>query len=110
MTHRMDIARMWPSLDTSPAWLEPGRKIHVRSAATWYGPMSMEVESTPNALHVSIEPPTRNPPREIRVHNRRPGDVKSITMNNQPATSYDVAKATLRLPEKSDSAKIVFEY
>jgi hypothetical protein len=91
-----------PDLEVLPAvplaWLEDGKQIRVRNAATWFGPISLEIASRGNRLEISLELPTRNPPREARLHIRRPGRITKVIVNGRPASKSQLAADVVVLP------------
>ncbi|RIK87891.1 MAG: hypothetical protein DCC67_01320 [Planctomycetota bacterium] len=62
------IARGVPS-----AWLEPSKRIEAMDAPTLFGPVSFRIETKDSRTAlIRVDPPTRTPPREIRIHLRHP--------------------------------------
>ena len=94
------------------AWFEPGKQIEVRGAATWFGPLDLDLTCTsdPRQISINLAAPRRNPPEAIRLHLRRPELVRALTVNSQPATTFDATKRILALPGSVDRAQIVVSY
>jgi hypothetical protein len=59
-------------------WLEDGKRIVVKNATTYFGPISFEVESkiSDGFIKMKLTPPTRNPPKTIQVYFRHPEEFK----------------------------------
>lgn len=51
------------------AWLVPGQRVEINAAPTYFGPVSVVIESAKQGgqIDVSIDPPTRRPPKAIRL-------------------------------------------
>jgi hypothetical protein len=79
------------------AWLADGKRIHVRGAATWFGPMNLDVDCTANRMNINVQLPTRNPPREARLHIRRPGNVRKVFVNGRPASRTELTTGVVVL-------------
>jgi len=60
------------------AWLEDGKRIAVKDAATYFGNLSFKVESkvSEGLIKMTLTPPMRNPPKSINVRFRHPKDLK----------------------------------
>jgi len=104
---RLDLLEGVPA-----AWLATGKKITVRRAATWFGPMDLAVESTaqPRRIVIRLAGPARNPPRAIRLFVRTPGSIAAVTCNGGRLSTFDPATGIITLPRFVDSAKIVISY
>ena len=81
------------------AWLEDGKQIHVRGAATWFGPVNLEVACKKGRMDIALDPPTRNAPRAIRVHIRRPDGIHSVFLNGRPATKAALKAGVILIPQ-----------
>jgi len=92
-------------------WLESGRTITVKGAATWFGPMDMVVRAGPAALAVELDLPKRNPPREIRLHCRREG-VRAVMIDGKPAPdgAWHAERQLLVLPQGLTRATVAFTF
>jgi hypothetical protein len=68
-------------------WLEHGKRIRVERAMTYFGPLSFEVESfiDNGEIRISLDPPKRNPPREIRIRLRIPegSTLRKVVLNGK---------------------------
>jgi len=82
-------------------WLEDGNSIGIKNAATYFGPMSYEIRSRAAAgtIAMSLDPPTRNAPREIVIRFRHPQTkpIRSVTLNGSPWKDFDPEKGDIRL-------------
>ncbi|MEM2428671.1 MAG: hypothetical protein QXT14_06035 [Candidatus Bathyarchaeia archaeon] len=69
-------------------WLEDGKQISVRDAATYFGPISFEVESKPSDgfIRMKLNPPTRKTPKSIQVYFRHP--IEKVELDGREWTDY----------------------
>ena len=74
------------------AWLEAGKRIEVRRAPTAFGPVSFTILSEVNRgrIQALIDPPTRQPPRCIRLRLRHPKGrpIRAVTVNGAPTDAF----------------------
>ena len=91
-------------------WLKPGRQCGIQNTATWFGNTSVIYQGAPGRITASVEGPTRNPPREIRLRFRAPGakPLKSVTVNGQSWKKRDADWVIL--PGNIGTASIVASY
>ena len=79
-------------------WLADGKQIRVRGAATWFGPMNLSVSCQKDRMDIAVEPPTRNPPRAVRVHIRRPSNILRVFLNGAPASARELKTGFILIP------------
>jgi len=93
-------------------WLKPGKKIIVRRAVTWFGPMDMTVESKadPRQIVIALEGPKRNPPQTVRLYIRTPRPIAAVTCNGHRLSTFKPATGIIDLPRLEESATIVISY
>jgi hypothetical protein len=93
---------------TPRKWLEDSRTIEVERAPTYYGRLSMKIDSqaASNKLLAQIDMPDRRRPSVLLVRLRHPSGkpIKSVTVNGQDWTDFDVEKEWLRI-ENPDEAR-----
>jgi hypothetical protein len=67
--------------------------------ASFFGPISCEVNSTPTATQVILDAPDRKPPQEIIVHLRRPDNVplRAVRVNDQSQTEFNPSDERISL-------------
>ncbi|PWU19211.1 MAG: hypothetical protein C5B50_07110 [Verrucomicrobia bacterium] len=72
-------------------WLGPGQKCGLENGATWYGSMSIMYRGEPGRIVATLQGPTRNPCREIRVRFRTPGEkaLASVKVNGRSWKKLD---------------------
>lgn len=65
---------------TPRRWLAPGQEIHLRSAPTWYGPLSLHAPSTTSGKSVAVrlELPPRIGTTPVRLRLRLPPEQKIV--------------------------------
>lgn len=114
LIHERDDGALVLGLAAPRAWLADGKKIEVERAPTYYGNLSMTIESSAAAGRISafIQMPDRKP-RELLVRLRHPDGKKlqSVTVNGRTTTSFDVEKEWIRIADPRDASyRIVASY
>jgi len=78
------------------ACLAAGKRVFLRHAATHFGPMSVEIETSPDArtMIARIDPPARRSPDRVYVRFRHPERARMVAarVDGQPTTDFDPAK------------------
>jgi len=86
---------------TPRKWLEDGKTIEIKRAPTYYGRLSMKIESqaASNNIMAQIDMPDRRCPRMLIVRLRHPigKSIKSITVNGRNWSDFDVKKEWFRI-------------
>jgi len=81
---------------TPRAWLAPGRRIEVRRAPTYYGPLSFTTESRADAgeITTTLDLPARKQPAALFVRFRHPREkpLRAATVNGRAWKDFDPAK------------------
>jgi hypothetical protein len=100
---------------TPRKWLEDGKTIEIERAPTYYGRLSMKIESqaVSNKILAQIDMPDRRHPNVLIVRLRHPAGkpIKSITVNGRDWTDFDVQKEWLRIDKPNQRAySIVAHY
>jgi hypothetical protein len=72
-------------------WLKPGQKCGMENTATHFGKTSVVYQSGAGHIGATLEGPTRNPPREIRLRFRIPGEKRlaRVKVNGQTWNKLD---------------------
>jgi hypothetical protein len=85
---------------TPGAWLQPGKRIEVRSVPTSFGAISFSIKSTENAVQASLDVPDRSPLKTLHIRLRLPrGErVSHVTLNSRPLRRFDSTTGTVTLP------------
>ncbi len=88
-------------------WLADGQRIAVERAPTYFGDMSMAVESRAAAgsLIVQIEMPKRHAPKRLVVRFRHPEarPMRSVTVNGQAWAGFDVQNEWVMIEKPGES-------
>ncbi len=83
------------------AWLADGKRIEVRQAPTYYGPMSMTIQShaATGTIQAEIQMPLRQKPHELLVRLRHPDGkrIKSVKVNDRDWLQFDTGKEWVRI-------------
>jgi hypothetical protein len=91
-------------------WLQPGQKCGTEEAATYFGKTSILYEGGSGKIVARLQGPARNPPREIRLRFRTPGEkpLGKVTVNGRlwEKTEGD----WVILPGNAGTAEVVATY
>jgi hypothetical protein len=49
-------------------WLEPGKEIRIDRAPTHFGVLGLRLRGTPKGVEMNLDPPQRQPPKQIVLH------------------------------------------
>lgn len=96
---REDNNVLWIGQGIPRAWLETGKHITVTSAPTEFGNVSYRMDPQPDGtMRVSIDPPSRQSPGEIRVRLRDPQHrrIASVNATGLGETSFSGETIVLR--------------
>ncbi len=93
-------------------WLADGTRIEVKNAATAFGPASFRVESHVGRemIDVRIDPPSRRPPRVIRLRLRHPEDRPIRSAKADGGMTVQWAGDTLRFAPGSTPVTLRVRY
>jgi hypothetical protein len=98
-----DGASLWIARGTPRAWLEQGKKIAVKSAPTYFGPVAYEIVSDVDhgKITATVQVPNRKPIENVLVRFRHPrsAPIKSVTVNGKPWKDFDPAKEVICLDD-----------
>jgi len=96
---------------TPRAWLENGKRIEVRRAPTYYGPLSFMMESRADTGEITadIELSDRKQPAALLVRFRHPQakPIKSVSVNGRHWTDFDVEKEWVRIPRPTQRRYVI---
>ena len=96
-------------------WFQEGKTIGIRNASTHFGRLGYEIRTNikDGRIQMSLDPPTRNAPREILVRFRHPEGktIQRVQVNGKTWQDFDAAKGDIRLPDNlTGHTEIVAEY
>jgi hypothetical protein len=96
------------------AWFEEGKVMRVTRALTHFGETSLEIVSQVATGHivVKLDPPRRNPPRQIRLRVRHPQrlPIRRVWVNGLPHQQFCIEKEVIDLGNVTKSVEIRVEY
>lgn len=105
---------LWLAPLVTSRWLEDGKKIEVRNAPTEFGDVSYSISSSSAIGHIDaeIQPPTRNPPKQIVIRIRHPKGkpMKSVTIAGKAHFDFDATAETIRLTPSSSTLRLRVTY
>jgi len=101
LIHELDNDTLLLLQATPRKWLEDGKSIEVQWAPTYYGRLSMKVEShaASGTIAAEIDMPDRASPGVLLIRLRHPQGrpIHSATVGGWPWTDFDVQKEWLRI-------------
>jgi hypothetical protein len=114
LIHELDENTLLLLQATPRKWLEDGKRIEVERAPTYYGELSMSVESKAacGQLIAQIEMPERRRPGRLLVRFRHPTEkpIQSVNINGQEWANYDVQKEWIVIPKPRQKRYTVIAY
>ncbi len=109
-----DGQSLWIARATPRVWLEQNKKISIKNAPTYFGPLAYEIASDVDngKITATIEIPSRNPPRSVVVRFRHPkaAPIKSVMVNGQPWNGFNKDKEVIELVGLKGKVAIVANY
>jgi len=96
LIHELDDGSLLLLQATPRKWLADGQRIAVERAPTYFGDLSMTVESraASGTIAAQVRMPTRTRPRQLLVRFHHPEDkpIRSVTVNGQSSAAFDAAQ------------------
>ena len=93
------------------AWLEHGKRIEVRRAPTYYGPLSFVLESRADAgaIDATLELPERARPAALLVRFRHPQNrpMRAVTLDGNPWTDFDAGREWVRVANPAPKRHLI---
>jgi hypothetical protein len=92
---------------TPRKWLEDGKKIEVRRAPTYFGPVSLQMESQERSgkILATVEFEGNNRPQLLLIRVRHPDEkpIRSVTVDGQDWKDFDSRKewVVIRSPSRN---------
>ncbi|MGA2500999.1 MAG: hypothetical protein ABSH20_24955, partial [Tepidisphaeraceae bacterium] len=109
-----DGRSLWLTKATPRVWLEQGKKIAVKNAPTYFGPLAYEIVSdvANGRITASITMPSHTPPQAVLLRLRHPQTtpIKSVTVNGQAWSDFDPAREIVRLHDVHGFVKVEAAY
>jgi hypothetical protein len=84
---------------TPRAWLQAGKTIIVQRAPTSFGPLSYTIQAVDGEIVTSLQVPSRQPLRSLRLRLRVPrGErITGVEVDGRPPRSFDPSTGTIDL-------------
>ncbi len=105
---------LWLAPFVTTHWLSEGQRLSVSNAPTRFGPVSYELISrvAHGFIEARIEPPARNPPRQIVLRLRHPDArrLTSVTVDGRRHTAFDPERETITLSRLAGPIHIRAEF
>jgi hypothetical protein len=105
---------LWIARGTPRVWLQQGKKIAVRNAPTYFGPLAYEIISDVHngKITATVEMPNRNPLESVIVRFRHPqaAKIKSVNINGAPCQSFNKDNETVVLKGLKGNVTVIACY
>jgi hypothetical protein len=105
---------LWVARATPRAWLEPGRKVAISNAPTYFGALAYEIVSDADhgRITATVEIPSRNPPRSILLRLRHPkaAPIKSVRVNGKRWTRFNPDREVIELVGLKGKVTVMASY
>jgi hypothetical protein len=105
---------LWLARATPRHWLEQGKKIGIRNAATHFGTLAYEIVSDVDhgKISATIALPGRRAPKEVVLRLRHPkaAPIRRVTVNGKPWTEFNKDKETITLKGLTGRLAVAAEY
>jgi hypothetical protein len=105
---------LWLARATPRAWLEQGKRVAVRNAPSYFGPVGYELVSDVEhgRLEATVALPSRNPPREVVLVLRHPASaaIAAVRVNGKDWIDFDAARGWVRLHGLSGQVRVAVRW
>ncbi len=105
---------LWLGAAIPRYWLADGKTLGIDKARTYFGPMSMQLESalSRGRIYMLIDPPTRNAPKVIRARFRHPEGKRMVRceVNGKAYERFDAEKEWVELRDLAGKTEVVAYY
>jgi len=105
---------LWLGAAIPRYWLTDGNRIGISNAQTYFGPVSMSMESNVSAGKITmiIDPPTRDAPKTIRARFRHPDGAKMTRceVNGAAYAKFDPKKEWVELSDLAKKTTVTAYY
>lgn len=105
---------LWLAPFITGNWLHDGQRVSVRNAPTRSGSVSYVIEShiADGFIEATIDPPRRNPARQIVVRLRHPDGkrIQSVTVNGRRHRAFDSAQETISIDPGASAIAVRAEF
>jgi hypothetical protein len=97
------------AFSTPRSWLEPGKEIVVRRAATSFGELSFSLRAATDEVRATIDVPRRDRPRRVQLRLRVPrgSRIADVLLGGRPLRTFDPRTGTLDLPTSGGRVELV---
>lgn len=112
MLLREDGADLWIGQAIPCGWLADGKRVAVKAAPTFFGPVSFAIESHVGSgtINVRIEPPTREPPKTVKVRLRHPNAVSIKGIECKPEVPVRMKDDGIEFTGLAGAVDVVVRY
>jgi hypothetical protein len=105
---------LWLAKATPRHWLEQGKKVAVRNAPSYFGPVGYDILSDADhgRITATVDMPSRKSPKVVRVRLRHPNGtpISSVMVNGSAWTDFSREKECVDLKGLTGKVVIVAQY
>jgi hypothetical protein len=103
---------LWLASGTPRRWLAPDQRIQVHNLATYFGPLSYEIQGARDQVNATVQLPSRNPYKDVWLVVRVPGarPLASVEIDGKPWKDFDALQQWVRLPRKTGEMKVIVRF
>ena len=101
---------LWLAPFIASDWLSDGKRLSVRNAPSRFGNVGYELSShvADGFIDATIEPPKRNPARQIVLRLRHPDGkkIQAVTVNGKRHRAFDRERETITIKDPTSSLRV----
>ena len=103
---------LWLAGGTPRRWLAPDQKIQVHNLATYFGPLSYQIEGARDQVNATVQLPSRNPYKDAWLVVRAPGAKRlaSVEIDGKSWKDFDPVRQWVRLPRKTGEIRLTVRF
>ena len=100
MLVREEGETLWLAAGVPRRWLSPGKKIEIKNAATYFGPVSYRIEASESGVDAQVLLPTRNPANTVWLVLRYPDEkpIRAVEINGKCWQEFEATNQRIHLP------------
>lgn len=111
LVHERDDDALLLAQATPRPWLQDGKKIELHRVPTYYGQLSMTMESRARSGEISadVRMPDAGRPRTLLVRFRHPEGkrIRAVSVNGRPWQDFDASSEWVRLPDPGETRYVI---
>jgi len=103
---------LWLASGAPQRWLAPGQKIQVHGLATYFGPLSYQIQGARDQVNATVQLPSRSPYKDAWLVVRVPEAKRlaSVEIDGKPWKDFDATRQWVHLPRKTGEMKVTVRF